>query len=230
MPGTFEPPEDVEQPDATLPPGTIVVDLHDADDKPVPSEQVTLGVLINSIAKGDSRKHFQATHRRARPRRLLRSGHGRQHRLPGQRRLPGRRIRRHALPAPASQGHARGLARLPGDARHPAGAHRGGGHGGLRGTRGPHPGRAGAHHLQPRPGRLAARRRAHEAPRRLHGLQRAGLDERPGRRRGRGKRPAARDLPPRPEPGASSAGSSRGRATQTSTSKWACPLTWPSRA
>jgi hypothetical protein len=61
MPGTFEPPEDVEQPDPTLPPGTIVVDLHDGDDKPVPNEMLTLGVLINSIAKGDSRKHLQAT-------------------------------------------------------------------------------------------------------------------------------------------------------------------------
>jgi hypothetical protein len=61
MPGTFQPPEDVEQPDPTLPPGVIVVDLHDADDKPVPNELVNLGMLINSIAKGDSRKHLQAT-------------------------------------------------------------------------------------------------------------------------------------------------------------------------
>jgi hypothetical protein len=60
MPGTFEPPEDLEQPDPTLPAGTIVVDLHDGDDKPIPNEQVTLGALVNSIAKGDSRKHFQA--------------------------------------------------------------------------------------------------------------------------------------------------------------------------
>ncbi|HEY6462323.1 MAG TPA: hypothetical protein VIY73_19280, partial [Polyangiaceae bacterium] len=59
MPGVFNPPEDTEQPDATLPPGTIVVDLRDADDKPVPHEQVNLGILINSIAKGDSRKHLQ---------------------------------------------------------------------------------------------------------------------------------------------------------------------------
>ncbi|MGH7294805.1 MAG: hypothetical protein ACRELB_07730, partial [Polyangiaceae bacterium] len=59
MPGVFNPPEDTEQPDATLPPGTIVVELHDADDKPVAGEQITLGILINSVAQGDSRKHLQ---------------------------------------------------------------------------------------------------------------------------------------------------------------------------
>ncbi len=60
-PGMFTPPEDVEQPDPSLPAGTIAVDLHDGDDKPVPHEMVTLGVLVNSVAKGDSRKHLQAT-------------------------------------------------------------------------------------------------------------------------------------------------------------------------
>jgi hypothetical protein len=60
IPGVFQPPEDTETPEPSLPPGTIVVDLRDADDKPVPRETVTLGALINSIAKGDSRKHFQA--------------------------------------------------------------------------------------------------------------------------------------------------------------------------
>lgn len=60
-PGFFQPPEDKETPDPSLAPGTIVVELRDADDKPVPREVVTLGVLINSIAKGDSRKHFQST-------------------------------------------------------------------------------------------------------------------------------------------------------------------------
>jgi len=59
MPGMFQPPEDLEQQDASLPGGTIVVDLHDADDKPVAHETVTLGILINSVAKGNSRKHLQ---------------------------------------------------------------------------------------------------------------------------------------------------------------------------
>lgn len=60
-PGTFAPPQDEETPDATLPPGMIDVELRDADGLAVPHEQVNLGVLINSIAKGDSRKHLQAT-------------------------------------------------------------------------------------------------------------------------------------------------------------------------
>lgn len=61
MPGVFQPPQDTEQEDPSLPGGTIAVELRDADDKPVPGEQVTLGILVNSVAKGDSRQHMQAT-------------------------------------------------------------------------------------------------------------------------------------------------------------------------
>jgi hypothetical protein len=61
MPGVFQPKPDTEQPDPSLPEGTIAVDLRDAEDKPVPGEQVTLGIMINSVAKGDSRQHQQAT-------------------------------------------------------------------------------------------------------------------------------------------------------------------------
>lgn len=61
IPGMFNPPEDTEMPDPTLPPGTIAVDLRDADDKPVAGETVTLGIMVNSIAKGDSRSHVQRT-------------------------------------------------------------------------------------------------------------------------------------------------------------------------
>jgi hypothetical protein len=61
MAGVFDPPEDVESADAALAPGTIEVDLRDADDKAVPGELITLGMLVNSIAKGDTRKHLQAT-------------------------------------------------------------------------------------------------------------------------------------------------------------------------
>jgi hypothetical protein len=60
MPGVFQPPEDTENDDPSMPPGSIGVDLRDADDKPVPGETITLGILINSIAKGDTRKHVQA--------------------------------------------------------------------------------------------------------------------------------------------------------------------------
>jgi hypothetical protein len=61
IPGMFRAPQDSEKEDPSLPPGTIAVDLRDADDKPVPGELITVGELINSIANGDSRKHFQAT-------------------------------------------------------------------------------------------------------------------------------------------------------------------------
>jgi hypothetical protein len=59
MPGVFRPPEDVEHEDPSLPPGSIAVELRDPDDKPLERELVTLGILINSVAKGDSRKHLQ---------------------------------------------------------------------------------------------------------------------------------------------------------------------------
>jgi hypothetical protein len=61
MPGMFEPPEDVERPDPSLPPATIAVELRDADDRPLPHEEVTLGAVINSVAKGDSRRHTLGT-------------------------------------------------------------------------------------------------------------------------------------------------------------------------
>ncbi len=61
IPGMFRAPKDSEVDDPSLPVGSIAVDLRDADDKPVRGELITLGELINSIANGDSRKHFQAT-------------------------------------------------------------------------------------------------------------------------------------------------------------------------
>lgn len=54
-PGMFRPPQDGDVDDATLPPGTIAVDLRDADEKPLANEPVTLGILIQSVAKGDAR-------------------------------------------------------------------------------------------------------------------------------------------------------------------------------
>jgi hypothetical protein len=61
MPGVFQPPADEEVMDPSLPPGTIAVDLRDADDHPVAHEPITLGAIISSIAKGDSRRHTLAT-------------------------------------------------------------------------------------------------------------------------------------------------------------------------
>ena len=113
IPGVFKPPEDTERPCPTLPPGTIAVDLRDADDKPVAGEVITLGMMINSIAKGDSRKHLQAHDRRVGPRRLQRARDRQQRRVPRQLRLPGRGLRGDALPAAAGQDDARRPARVP---------------------------------------------------------------------------------------------------------------------
>lgn len=61
VPGVFEPPADTEVADPSLAPGTILVELVDGDGHPVAGEVVTLGILINSVAKGDSRKHVAVT-------------------------------------------------------------------------------------------------------------------------------------------------------------------------
>ena len=45
--------------DDTLPEGTIRVTILDENDKPRPQFPVTVGVLQNSVAKGESRKHVQ---------------------------------------------------------------------------------------------------------------------------------------------------------------------------
>jgi hypothetical protein len=50
-------PEDESDVDDTLPAGTIVVELRDASDRAVPRADVTLGILQQSVAKGESRRH-----------------------------------------------------------------------------------------------------------------------------------------------------------------------------
>lgn len=57
----FSPPPDTATEDPSSPPGTITVEVHDADDKPMPAESVTLGTMIQSVAKGDSRRHETQT-------------------------------------------------------------------------------------------------------------------------------------------------------------------------
>jgi hypothetical protein len=49
-------PEDTSERDDTLPPGTIVIEVRDKSDAPVPNTDVTLGILQQSVAKGESRK------------------------------------------------------------------------------------------------------------------------------------------------------------------------------
>jgi hypothetical protein len=58
--GMFRPPPDGAIEDKNLPKGTIVVQIADADNKPIPQKTVTLGVLYNSVAKGESRKRLTA--------------------------------------------------------------------------------------------------------------------------------------------------------------------------
>lgn len=47
--------------EAELPPGTVLVELRDGDDRPLPARLVTLGVLVQSVAKGDSRRRVDGT-------------------------------------------------------------------------------------------------------------------------------------------------------------------------
>jgi hypothetical protein len=56
-PATFTPPADTETEDATLPPGTIVIELRDPENQALPSTELTLGMIHQSVAKGESREH-----------------------------------------------------------------------------------------------------------------------------------------------------------------------------
>ena len=53
----FQPPPDSNEEDTRLPAGTIAVTLLDGDNAPLPNTAVTLGILHNSVAKGESREH-----------------------------------------------------------------------------------------------------------------------------------------------------------------------------
>jgi hypothetical protein len=60
-PELLRPPPDGTVEDDRLPEGTIQVSLRDPGDKPLPGVAVTLGVIQNSVAKGENRKHFSQT-------------------------------------------------------------------------------------------------------------------------------------------------------------------------
>jgi hypothetical protein len=53
----FRPPPDGSQDDSTLPRGSIVVSLRDAQDKPIAGAPINLGIFHSSVAKGDSREN-----------------------------------------------------------------------------------------------------------------------------------------------------------------------------
>jgi hypothetical protein len=55
--GMFQAPADTSQEDPSLPAGSISIDLRDAENKPLPNVEITLGILQQSVAKGESRKH-----------------------------------------------------------------------------------------------------------------------------------------------------------------------------
>jgi len=56
VPGMFQPPPDTSEEDPTLPPGTLVVDVKDADNRPLPNVPLVLTTLHQSVAKGQSKE------------------------------------------------------------------------------------------------------------------------------------------------------------------------------
>ncbi len=57
----FEAPPDTAVDDASLPVGTIILSLRDANEQPLPGTDVTLGILHNTVATGESRERKEAT-------------------------------------------------------------------------------------------------------------------------------------------------------------------------
>jgi hypothetical protein len=57
IPGMFQPPPDTAEEDPSLPGGTLVVDIRDADNQPKPNVPLTLVVLHQSVAKGQSKEN-----------------------------------------------------------------------------------------------------------------------------------------------------------------------------
>ncbi|MBK8251446.1 MAG: hypothetical protein IPK82_02110 [Polyangiaceae bacterium] len=57
----FEAPEDTAEDDPTLPVGTILLVLRDAQDKPIAETDVRLGIIHNTVAAGESRERKTGT-------------------------------------------------------------------------------------------------------------------------------------------------------------------------
>jgi hypothetical protein len=58
--GLAEAPEDAAMEDPTIPRGAVEVHLADPSGKPLANTEVTLGIIYNSVAKGESRKRVTA--------------------------------------------------------------------------------------------------------------------------------------------------------------------------
>ncbi len=58
-PGVFQPPPDTADPDPSLAPGTVHIQVLDADGKPLPGTPLTIGIINNSVAKGESRRRVE---------------------------------------------------------------------------------------------------------------------------------------------------------------------------
>lgn len=58
--GFYQPPEDGAAEDPSLAVGSLVVHIRDAEDKPLAKAPVTLGLLFNSVAKGEKREQKTA--------------------------------------------------------------------------------------------------------------------------------------------------------------------------
>jgi hypothetical protein len=52
----FEPLPDTAEDDASLPPGTMIITIKDAENKPIANAPVVIGILKSSVAQGDSRE------------------------------------------------------------------------------------------------------------------------------------------------------------------------------
>jgi hypothetical protein len=55
-PRIFDAPPDTSVEDPLLPPGVIVATIKDAQERPIPRAAITLGILHNTVAKGESRE------------------------------------------------------------------------------------------------------------------------------------------------------------------------------
>lgn len=56
IPGMFQPPPDTSEEDPSLPAGTLLVEVRDADNQPVPNAKLVLVTLHQSVAKGQDKQ------------------------------------------------------------------------------------------------------------------------------------------------------------------------------